>query len=146
MNNISKEETKKSNNEHKVSNIILSFLVIFLFVVNISLVISYHNQGIKVSYNGLSYSDDQAYINIYVENKSPSQVLIAYNNFAIKSENTNAITPDTMYYLDIDSRMHQDLEYFLSGGKGIRLKLNYDSYKIPNKGALYYNGEKIADL
>ena len=141
-----KDKTKQSKNGYKIATIILSIIVIFLVIANISLTLTHYNQGVKISYNGMSYDDNQAYINIYVENKSSSQTLIAYNNFCIKSENSNALTPDTMYYLDINSTSHQDLEYYVNSGSNIRIKLNYNKDEIPNNASLYYNGKKIANL
>lgn len=139
-------KTKKSKNGYKVATIILSIIVVFLVIANISLTLTYYNQGVQVSYNGMSYNNNQAYINIYVENKSSSQTLIAYNNFCIKSNNSNALTPDTMYYLDINSTSHQDLEYYVNSGSSVRIKLNYDKDEIPQNASLYFNGKKIADL
>lgn len=139
-------KTKKSKNGYKIATIILSILVVFLLIANISQTIIFYSQGVEISYNGISYSNDQAYINIYVENKSVDQTLIAYNNFCIKSDNSNALTPDTMYYLDSNSTMHQDLEYYVNSGGSVRIKLNYDKDEIPNNASLYYNGKKIANL
>lgn len=139
-------KTNKSKNGYKVATIISSILVVFLLIANISQTIIFYNQGVEISYNGISYSNDQAYINIYVENKSVDQTLIAYNNFCIKSDNSNALTPDTMYYLDSNSTMHQDLEYYVNSGGSVRIKLNYDKDEIPNNASLYYNGKKIANL
>ena len=141
-----KVKTKKSKNGYKVATIILSILVVFLLIANISQTIIFYSKGVEISYNGISYSNDQAYINIYVENKSVDQTLIAYNNFCIKSDNSNALTPDTMYYLDINSTSHQDLEYYVNSGSSVRIKLNYDKDKIPQNASLYFNGKKIADL
>jgi len=139
-------KTNKSKNGYKVATIILSIIVVFLLIANISQTIIFYSQGVEISYNGISYSNDQAYINIYVENKSVDQTLIAYNNFCIKSDNSNALTPDTMYYLDSNSTMHQDLEYYVNSGGNVRIKLNYDKDEIPNNASLYYNGKKIANL
>ena len=139
-------KTKKSKNSYKVATIILSIITIFLFIANISITITHFNQGVKISYNGMSYSNSEAYINVFIENKSVDQTLIAYNNFCIKSDNSKALTPDTMYYLDNNSTMHQDLEYYVNSGESIRLKLNYNKDDIPNNASLYYNGKKIANL
>ena len=136
----------KAKNGYKIATIILSVIVALLVFANISTTLIYYNQGIQVSYNGMSYNNNQAYINIYVENKSMDQVLIAYNNFCIKSENSNALTPDTMYYLDNNSTMHQDLEYYVNSGSNVRIKLNYNKAKIPQNASLYFNGKKIANL
>lgn len=136
----------KAKNGYKIATIILSVIVVLLVFANISMTLTYYNQGVQVSYNGISYNNNQAYINIYVENKSADQTLIAYNNFCIKSENTNALTPDTMYYLDNNSTMHQDLEYYVNGGSNVRIKLNYNKDKIPQNASLYFNGKKIANL
>ena len=136
----------KAKNGYKIATIILSVIVALLVFANISTTLIYYNQGIQVSYNGMSYNNNQAYINIYVENKSMDQVLIAYNNFCIKSENSNALTPDTMYYLDNNSTMHQDLEYYVNSGSNVRIKLNYNKDKIPQNASLYFNGKKIANL
>ena len=139
-------KNNKQKNGYKIATIVLSIVVAILFIVSISQTIVYYNQGVEISYNGISYDGDQAYINVFVENKSLDQTLIAYNNFSIKSEDTNAITPDTMYYLDDESRMHQDFEYIVNSEEGIRFKLCYDKDEIPSKASLYFNGKKIADL
>lgn len=136
----------KAKNGYKIATIILSVVVVLLIFANISMTLTYYNQGVQVSYNGMSYNNNQAYINIYVENKSMDQVLIAYNNFCIKSENSNALTPDTMYYLDNNSTMYQDLEYYVNSGSNVRIKLNYNKDKIPQNASLYFNGKKIANL
>lgn len=143
---IDKTNKSKSKNGYKITTIILSIIVIFLLIINLSLTITYYNQGVKISYNGISYNNDQAYINIFIENKSSSQVMIAYNNFSIKSETSNAITPDTMYYLNDNSTMYQDLEFYINSQKSIRIKLQYNKYNIPNNASLYYNGKKITIL
>ena len=139
-------KTNKSKNGYKTATIILSILVIFLIIANASLIFTYYKQGVQISYNGISYSNNQAYINIYIENKSLNQAIISYNNFSIKSENSNALTPNAMLYLDGNDIMYQIPEYYIGSNSNIKIKLEYDKDKITNNASLYYNGKKIADL
>lgn len=141
-----KVDTNKTKIGYKIAIVTLSIIIIFLLIANITQTIVFNSQEIKIVYNGISYSNDQAYINIYVENNSANRTLIAYNNFCIKSDNSKAITPDTMYYLDSNSTMRQELDYYVSNGENLRIKLRYNKDEIPNNGYIYYNGEKIADL
>lgn len=136
----------KKKNGYKIATIILSIMLVFLILANISIIITYYNQGVQISYNGISYNNNQAYINVYVENKSINQTLIAYDNFCIKSENATALTPNSMYYQDNGSTMHQVWQYYVNSGKNIKIKLNYDKSKIPQNASLYFNGKKIANL
>ncbi len=134
------ENKHKPVNGYKIATIVLSIIIIlcsiFTFV-----------QGVKISYNGISYNDGEAYINLFVENKALiGSEPLAYDNFSIKSNTTNAISPNIIAYYD-ETRWHQEFNYSIKAREKIRIKLIfYDANDIPNHGSLYYNGKKIADL
>lgn len=137
------EKEKKKVNGWMISTIILAVLYAVLLTVSLHYIIG--NKKTQISYNGVEYESEYAYVNLVVNNNSGNQIVFDRTNFSIKSTDITK-TSSALYYEKNVSYIQLTGSYILNNSDKVKIKLQFNKTDITSETTIYFNGEKISNL
>ena len=137
------EKEKKKVNGWMISTIILAVLYAVLLTVSLHYIIE--NKKAQISYNGVEYESDYAYVKLVIENNSEKQIVFDSPNFSIPSTDITK-TSSALYYEKNISYIQLTGSYILNNGDKVKIKLQFNKTDITSETIIYFNGERISNL